>query len=134
MADRRRDVDPHHQAGANRPGRPSTANHRLRILGLAVGHFELAPMYDIAPVFHIDSRFSDFGMRVDGQRSLRYLSAGHLAREAASWGMDDRHASDVVVEVALAVRDALGAVPISPLIEPVAVEIARRANTFCRAG
>ncbi|GMA30777.1 type II toxin-antitoxin system HipA family toxin [Litorihabitans aurantiacus] len=71
------------------------------------GSFSVAPAYDVAPVFHVDPRFGDFGMRVDGQRRLARLGREHLVAEAESWGVPRGRARDVVQDVAASVRSAL---------------------------
>jgi len=109
-------------------------DHLGEVEQLRNGSFELAPAYDIAPVFHIDARFSDFGMRVGGQRNLRHITLDGLVCETTSWGMYGRRAREVVIGMTTAVRKALDAAPMNPLVEPVAAAIARRTDAFVRAG
>ena len=91
------------------------------------GLFSLAPAYDVAPVFYLNDRFSNFGMRLTGQRNLKYITGKHLVAEACSWGLAERAARDVVAETADAVRDALGAAPAEPSDIRVSGRIERRA-------
>ena len=86
-------------------------NYSMIITG---GLFSLAPAYDVAPVYYLNDRFSNFGMRVAGQRSLKYITGRHLVDEAVAWGLDERMARHVVAEAAEAVRSALGTVPGEP--------------------
>lgn len=91
------------------------------------GVFELAPAYDVAPVFYVNPRFSDFGMRLAGQRNLRYLNGTHLLDEAVQWGMSRQRAQDVVAETVEGVRGGLERVSIDDLVEPIADRVLSRA-------
>lgn len=91
------------------------------------GVFELAPAYDVAPVFYVNPRFSDFGMRLAGQRNLRYLNGTHLLDEAVQWGMSRQQAQDVVAETVEGVRGGLERVSIDDLAEPIADRVLSRA-------
>jgi len=91
------------------------------------GLFSLAPAYDVAPVFYLNDRFSNFGMRLNGQRNLKYITGQHLIAEARSWGLGEREARDVVAETADAVLDALGAAPAEPSDIKMSERIERRA-------
>lgn len=91
------------------------------------GRFALAPAYDIAPVFYVNSRFRDFGMTVDGQRRLPYLTAAHLIAEGMSWGMARDESVDVVESTSRAVLAALDAAPTTSLTEPVATRVEQAA-------
>jgi serine/threonine-protein kinase HipA len=91
------------------------------------GLFSLAPAYDTAPVFCLNDRFSNFGMRLAGQRSLKYLTGQHLVDEATSWGLGERAARDVIAETAESVRDALRSAPAEPSDHDVSGRIERRA-------
>lgn len=94
------------------------------------GVFELAPAYDIAPVFHVSSRFSNFGMRIAGTRDLRYLTADALAAEATSWGLSEGTARRILDETSLKLAIALEGAPASPLTDPVRDQIERRLTRF----
>lgn len=96
------------------------------------GVFEMAPAYDLAPVFFVDSRFRDFGMRVAGQRRLPRINAEALAAEAASWGMPARRAQDIVVDTAEATRTGLAKADASGVFERIADQIQRRASAFAK--
>lgn len=93
---------------------------------LTEGVFALAPVYDVAPVFHINNRFSNFGMRVNGARDLRYLAPDDLVAEATTWGLSERAARDILDESAQATLAALDAVPGGPLTDPVREAAAQR--------
>lgn len=83
-------------------------NYSLMIDG---GVFSLAPAYDVAPVHHVNRRFGDAGMRVDGQRQLQHITAGHLLREAARWGVPESAARAAVAATLEAGVAALDDVP-----------------------
>lgn len=95
---------------------------------LSDGVFSLAPAYDVAPVFHANPRFGDAGMRVAGQRQLRYIGADHLVDEAASWGMDRAEARTLVSETVDAVMAAL------PDLEPAVGGVDLAAAVRAKAG
>lgn len=85
------------------------------------GVFSIAPCYDVAPVYYVNPRFGDAGMRVAGQRQLRYIGGEHLVREAVRWGVDEAEARAMVAETAQGVLQALEAV--QPTVH--GVELAR---------
>lgn len=100
---------------------------------LSDGLFSLAPAYDIAPIFCVNDRFSNFGMQVADQRNLKYLSATHLLTEAVGWGLDEAVVRQVVGETALAVLHALDEVPDDSLPVRVGVPIRARATEFAHS-
>lgn len=65
----------------------------------AEGEVELAPLYDVAPVFLANSNFRGFGHVVAQQSSLRHINGRHIRDEAASWGYSPTSASEIVGEV-----------------------------------
>ena len=96
------------------------------------GLFSLAPAYDVAPVFYLNDRFNNFGMRVADQRSLKYITAAHLIDEAVSWGFDEWSAQDLVAETAESIRDALPKAPAEPSSAGVPDRIEQRAKEVVR--
>ena len=62
------------------------------------GEVSLAPLYDAAPTLLLYSRSSNAGHAIAGQARLNYLTADHLVREAASWGLDPEEGRVVVEE------------------------------------
>lgn len=96
------------------------------------GAFQLAPAYDIAPVFCISSRFSTFGMRVAGQGNLKYLTPADLIEEAETWGTSTARARETVVRTAEAVSAAVPKVGGDSLLGAVATQVADRAAAFAR--
>lgn len=96
------------------------------------GTFELAPAYDAAPVFCINSRFSTFGMRAAGQGNLKYLTPANLVEEAETWGVPAARARGTVVRTAKAVNAAVREMDANPLTDLVAAQVADRAAAFAR--
>jgi serine/threonine-protein kinase HipA len=92
------------------------------------GQYELAPLYDVAPVFLVSARFETFGFRIGGQTSLRRLGRAQLLAEAASWGMARDAAERVVEGTASRVASAARSIETSALIEPVREQVVRRAR------
>jgi serine/threonine-protein kinase HipA len=60
------------------------------------GSVSLAPIYDAAPVMHLDPRFKGTGHVINGKSSIDTIGVDDLAAEAASWGMGERRAAAVV--------------------------------------
>lgn len=91
--------------------------------------FSLTPLYDVAPVFLLNAVYQNFGHSLDGTSRLRYLSAEHLLREAATWGVDPAVVNRTVAFVATHVRTALGGVTADGIdTGPVAELIDARAS------
>ncbi len=91
--------------------------------------FSLTPLYDVAPVYLLNAIYQSFGHSLDGTSRLRHLSAGHLLREAATWGVDPAVVSRTVAFVATQVRTALGGVTADGIdTGPVAEAIDDRAG------
>lgn len=110
----------------------------------ATGQVTLSPLYDVAPVFLVNSRFHSLGHNLDGQSSLRSVRPHHLVNEATSWGLNKELAQRTVTEVATNPIGALNAVaqPVlganmaaeasdwNALFTKVAVDAAARAQRF----
>lgn len=96
---------------------------------LVDGFCSLSPAYDVAPVFYVNPQFSNFGMRVNGQRGLRYIGRSHLVDEAVSWGMSSDAASDVIDEVVLAVIKEV-AEDVPPVAEALVPRVLATANAL----
>lgn len=60
------------------------------------GSVTLAPVYDAAPVMHLDARFKGTGHVINGKTSIDTIDIDDLAAEATSWGMGARRADAVV--------------------------------------
>jgi serine/threonine-protein kinase HipA len=62
------------------------------------GAVELAPLYDVAPIMHMDSRFRGTGHAINGRTNIDWLSTDDLIEEGVSWGIPQRSAKRVVDE------------------------------------
>ena len=60
------------------------------------GSVSLAPLYDTAPVMHLDSRYKGTGQVINGRTNIDSIDVEDLANEGASWGMSARRARDTV--------------------------------------
>ncbi len=109
-------------------GDAHSKNYSLRINGQ--GTYSLAPLYDAAPVFLVEPRFTHFGHAVNGQTNLRYITASHLVDEAVAWGVGPVLAGELVFEVAEAVARAFENTPADPRIVHAVEPIAARAARF----
>ncbi len=56
------------------------------------GSVSLAPLYDAAPVMHLDSRYKGTGHIINGRSNIDSVDVDDLASEGASWGMSSRRA------------------------------------------
>jgi serine/threonine-protein kinase HipA len=63
------------------------------------GLFQIAPLYDTAPVFLLNANLYHSGHVIDGQVNLKYIERGHIERAAQSWGMKQETAHHVVTGV-----------------------------------
>lgn len=68
---------------------------------------DMAPLYDVAPVFLLNPTYQHFGLALDGQTRLRHLTGAHLVREAQHWGARPTDVRQVVERVTTAIREAL---------------------------
>jgi serine/threonine-protein kinase HipA len=60
------------------------------------GRVSLAPIYDAAPVMHLDPAFKGTGHVINGKTSIDTIEVDDLIAEATSWGMGTRRAAAVV--------------------------------------
>lgn len=74
------------------------------------GQFDLAPLYNAAPIMLMDRHYPYAGHALDGQTRLAYVTRDHLMREAIAWGMEGGIAADVVDQVATRIGESLGSV------------------------
>ena len=54
------------------------------------GSVSLAPLYDAAPVMHLDSRYKSTGQVINGRTNIDSVDVDDLVNEGASWGMSAR--------------------------------------------
>ncbi|GHS87869.1 putative kinase Y4mE [Actinomycetota bacterium] len=108
-------------------GDAHSKNYSLAISPTA--SYSMTPMYDVAPVYLLNSIYQHFGHVVDGQARLRHLTGAHLGREAERWGLPAGRARDVIADVAERVRAAVGSCAGQGIdVERVAEEVAARAG------
>lgn len=103
-------------------------NHGL--LHNSSGGVALAPLYDVTPQVLYGGTGESVAMFVDGQRSLRDIDADALVREAQSWGIDAKVASEIVTAVA---RDTLTAARASTAPDAIATHLPGYVTQACRA-
>jgi serine/threonine-protein kinase HipA len=83
------------------------------------GSVALAPIYDAAPTFYLDSRYKGTGHVINGKTSVDSVEATDLVDEAASWGTSHRRARATVESVMERIRTAVDQVPLPPGAERV---------------
>jgi serine/threonine-protein kinase HipA len=89
------------------------------------GMVSLAPVYDAAPVMHLDARYRSTGQVINGKTNIDSIDVDDLAAEAASWGMSPRRA-DVAVRTCMErVRASVDTVTLPAGAEQVRTNIAK---------
>ncbi|WP_006244516.1 HipA domain-containing protein [Mycolicibacterium tusciae] len=83
------------------------------------GSVTLAPVYDAAPTFYLDSRYKGTGHVINGKTSVDTVDVEDLVDEAASWGTSERRARAAVGAVLERIRAAVDLVPLPPGAEQV---------------
>ncbi|WP_317160811.1 type II toxin-antitoxin system HipA family toxin [[Mycobacterium] appelbergii] len=74
------------------------------------GSVSLAPIYDAAPVMHLDSRFKSTAHVINGKTNIDGIGVDDLAAEARSWGMSQKRADATIRSCMERVYAAAGAV------------------------
>lgn len=83
------------------------------------GSVALAPVYDVAPTFYLDSRYRGSGHIINGKTSVDSVEVEDLVGEAASWGTSERRARVAVTACLERIRAAVDLVPLPPGAEQV---------------
>jgi serine/threonine-protein kinase HipA len=83
------------------------------------GSVSLAPVYDVAPTFYLDSRYKGTGHVINGKTSVDSVEVDDLVGEAVSWGTSARRARAAVAAVLERIREAVNVVPLPPGAEHV---------------
>lgn len=83
------------------------------------GSVALAPVYDAAPTFYLDSRYKGTGHVINGETSVDAVEVEDLVGEAASWGTSQRRARAAVGAVVERIRAAVDLVPLPSGAEQV---------------
>jgi serine/threonine-protein kinase HipA len=78
------------------------------------GSVSLAPIYDAAPVMHLDPRYKGTGHVVNGRTNIDGVDVDDLASEAASWGMSLRRAKATVESTMERVHASINEVALPP--------------------
>jgi serine/threonine-protein kinase HipA len=83
------------------------------------GSVGLAPIYDAAPTFYLDSRYKGTGQVINGKTSVDSVDVEDLVGEAASWGTSERRARAAVGAVLERIRAAVDVVALPSGAEQV---------------
>lgn len=94
------------------------------------GAFSMAPTYDAAPVFLLNSRLAHSGHVLAGQTNLRHISAAHLLDSAVAWGIDPTEARETVAGLCEAVADAAPDVALDDELAGIRQQVSARAEAF----
>lgn len=89
------------------------------------GSISLAPIYDAAPVMHLDSRYKGIGHVINGKTNIDGIDVGDLAAEATSWGMSEKRAEATVRDCMERVHAVVGQVALPPGAERVQDNVER---------
>jgi serine/threonine-protein kinase HipA len=81
------------------------------------GGVSLAPIYDAAPLMHLDPRYKGTGHVINGITNIDRIDIDDLASEAASWGMSPRRARSVVESTMERVHASMNEVALPPGVE-----------------
>jgi serine/threonine-protein kinase HipA len=83
------------------------------------GSVSLAPIYDVAPVMHLNPKFKGTGHVINGRTNIDRVSVDDLASEAASWGMSARRARATAESTMERVYGAVDQIALPPGAEEV---------------
>lgn len=89
------------------------------------GSVSPAPIYDAAPVMHLDPRFKNAGHVINGKSRIDVIDVDDLAAEAASWGMGGKRAVAAVRSCMERVHECAGRVALPPGTEQVQLNLER---------
>jgi serine/threonine-protein kinase HipA len=76
------------------------------------GSVGLAPIYDAAPTFYLDARYTGTGHVINGKTSVDLVDVEDLVGEAASWGTSERRARAAVEACMERIRAAVDLLPL----------------------
>jgi serine/threonine-protein kinase HipA len=83
------------------------------------GGVSLAPLYDAAPVMHLDSRYKGTGHVINGKTNIDGIDVEDLACEGATWGMSTRRARGAAEATMERVHESVDQIPPPPGAEHV---------------
>jgi serine/threonine-protein kinase HipA len=78
------------------------------------GSVSLAPIYDAAPLMHLDPRYKGTGHVINGRTNIDGVDIDDLASEAASWGMSPRRSRATVESTMERVHASVNEVALPP--------------------
>ncbi len=91
------------------------------------GLVEMAPLYDAAPIFVMNSTYHHSGHAVNGQTNLVHITVRHLIAEAGKWGLPPASAEPIIRETLESVAAAIPATPSPhPATHNLAEAVAKR--------
>lgn len=96
-------------------GDAHSKNYSLLIDKNAV--FSMAPLYDAAPVFVMNSNLFSAGHALNYQVDLKYLTLAHLVAESSEWGIPSSESTSIVEELAEAI---IAATPGTDAVDEIA--------------
>ena len=83
------------------------------------GSVSLAPLYDAAPVMHLDARYRGTGHVINGKTNIDGIDVEDLAAEGATWGMSTRRARAAVEATMERVHESVDQISLPPGAEHV---------------
>jgi serine/threonine-protein kinase HipA len=83
------------------------------------GSVSLAPLYDAAPVMHLDSRYKGTGHIINGKTNIDGIDVEDLASEGATWGMSTQRARTAVEATMERIHESVDQIPLPPGAEHV---------------
>lgn len=98
------------------------------------GLFQMAPLYDTAPVYLLNSTLHHSGHVIDGQVSLKYIERGHIERAAEGWGMRQERANRVVADTVDAIVKHITNTAADASIASLPDLVSARARRFVAGG
>jgi len=94
------------------------------------GLFQMAPLYDTAPIYLLNSTLHHSGHAIDGQVSLKYIERGHIERAAQSWGMRQERVNRVVADTVDAIAGLAASIEADAGIASLPDLVSARAMRF----
>jgi serine/threonine-protein kinase HipA len=89
------------------------------------GSVSLSPLYDAAPVMHLDSRYKGTGHVINGKTNIDGIDVEDLAGEGATWGMSTRRARAAAEATMERVHESVNEIPLPPGAEQVKSRLTR---------
>lgn len=106
-------------------GNGDSHSKNYSLLISANGDVGLAPLYDVAPTFHLNASYRNSGQLIGSRVRLDEITGTDLVAEAKSWGMDEQDAGRVVRETIEATMSALDDAEIPDRMAPMISSLRR---------